>query len=127
MATEGPRRSTRVRTQVKSYADEQAEEGDNAVKAKTSKAKRKSNADDDEVETKKPSKKAKKAAKSTGVDDDGTGTDEGERPPKATSSKPRRTATNSSWHGDAAERRIAVTNRNIRRIAEGQEERRLRR
>lgn len=127
MATDEPRRSTRVRTQVKSYADEQAEERDKVVKAKASKGKRKSNADDDEVQTKKPAKKAKKAAKSTDVDDDTTATNAGARAAKASSSKPKRTATNSSWHGDAAERRIAVTNCNIRRLAEGQEERRLRR
>jgi hypothetical protein len=49
MATEGPRRSTRVRTQTKSYAQEQAEERDNAAQAKISKGKRKSIPDDDEA------------------------------------------------------------------------------
>ncbi len=72
MATEGPRRSTRVRTQVKSYADEQAEERDNAVKAKAPKGKRKSIPDDGDDEARKPAKKTKRAAKSTDANDDAT-------------------------------------------------------
>ena len=127
MAAEGPRRSTRVRTQVKSYADEQAEERDNAVKAKASKGKRKSITEDNEVEDTKPAKKVKKSANSTDNNDDATASSAGKKRAKAPSSKPKRTATNSSWHGDAAERRIAVANRNTRRLASGQEETRLRR
>lgn len=108
MATEGPRRSTRVRTQVKSYAVKQAEEHDG-------KRKRKLDPTDADVDTEKPAKKNKKTAKST--DAEGV----------ASSSAPMRTQSNSSWHGDAAERRIAVKNRNVPRLAPGQKETRLRR
>lgn len=117
MATEGSRRSTRVRTQVKTYAEEQA---DNVVKAAAPKRKRKSDTADEEVESKKPAKKTKEAPKPNGPDDSVAVS------APAKKAKPSRTATNRSWHGDAAERRIAVNNRNIRRLVPGQEETRER-
>lgn len=130
MVTEGPRRSGRVRTLVKSYADEQAEEIDRgkAAKAESSKRKRETTPDEDEdvPSTKKPAKKTKKAAKSTHADETAT-TSAKTTEAKASSSKPPRTTSNRSWHGDAAESRIAATNRTIRKLAPGQEERRLRR
>ena len=121
MATEAPRRSTRVRTQVKSYADEQADDVANRKRKSTSQ-------DVTESATKKPAKKSKKTQKTQ----DSDGYEEDVAPPitqkasKAASNKPKRTATNSSWHGEAAQRRIAATNRKVKRLAPGQEETRLR-
>ena len=123
MATQEPRRSGRVRKQVKSYADEQAED---VATASSSKRKRDTTQDEEEAPKKKPNKKTKQAQKSTDADEATTISEKVIKPAKASSSKPSRTATNSSWHGDAAERRIKANNRNVRKLAPGQEERRLR-
>ena len=123
MSVQEPRRSGRVRTQVKSYADEQA--GD-VAKANSSKRKRVTAQEEEAAPQKKSSKKRKHGEKSTDADETAAPSEKATGPAKASSSKPTRTATNSSWHGDAAERRIKANNRNVRKLAPGQEERRLR-
>ena len=125
MATEGLRRSTRVRKQVKSYADEQAEYNAVVFDAAPPKRKRKAPVDDhDSIEIAKPAKKPTKKSKEEG-DAKGEGASS-IKAAKASSSKPKRTVTNKSWHESAAERRIAVNNRNVRKLAPGQQETRLR-
>ena len=127
MAEEGLRRSTRVRKPVKSYAVEQAEESELALSAPPPKLKRKHSEDDENAdsETPKPAKtKMSKASKQTESDSaDGNGV----KAPKALSSKAKRTSTNSSWHADAAERRIAARNRNVKQLMPGDQETRLKR
>ena len=130
MATEGLRRSTRIRKPVKSYAAEQAEEDEAPLKAAPTKRKRKAatDGDDDEdsVDTAKPAKKAPKKAKSTKQNETDDAEERPKKAAKASSSKAKRTATNRSWHADAAERRIAVNNRNVTKLRPGQQEARLR-
>jgi hypothetical protein len=124
MATQEPRRSGRVRKQVKSYANEQAED---VATASSSKRKRETTQGEEEAPKKKSNKKIKQAQKWSDADETTTTSEKSTKSAKASSSKPRRAATNSSWHGDAAERRIKANNRNIRKLAPDQEERRLRR
>ena len=135
METDGVRRSTRVRKPVKTYAVEQAEENDLifANAPLEPKRKRKAPLDDEhsDSETSKPTKKAAKNMKSktTQIDDDDAadGATTSSKPTRAASlSKPKRASTNSSWHASAAERRIAVSKRNVRQLSPGEEETRLR-
>ena len=149
METESLRRSTRVRKPVKHYAAEQAEEDEIVLSAPPPKRKKKATAEDDDANTFENSKPAKKATKKTTTHDDVANRDEDSKPSKnntnktrvikqvyatdegpvvaeaSSKPKPKRTATNSSWHADAAERRIAVRNRNVRQLAPGQTETRL--
>lgn len=129
MATEGVRRSTRKRIQVKSYAEEQAEDSAVAIEAAPPKRKRKApsnNDGDDEIDTTGPITRASEKSKTSKEGNAALKEDSSRKSAKAASSKPKRTATNVSWHESAAVRRIAVNNRNIRQLVPGQQEKRLR-
>ncbi|KAK5133978.1 hypothetical protein LTR08_007098 [Meristemomyces frigidus] len=143
MATEGLRRSTRVRTAVKSYADEQAEKDSELAlnaplkrKKKTADAdestsgapptkRKKKSGDEDEaysapdlaldVTTRKRGKKAKSTKAAT---DDLT-----EAKPRK---KPKKAAADVSWHAAAAETRIARNIQRIEPLAPGEDKERLR-
>ncbi|KAK5115004.1 hypothetical protein LTR85_010042 [Meristemomyces frigidus] len=132
MATEGLRRSTRVRKTVKSYAVEQAEETDElALKAPPPKRKKKNAATDDadvqitvpdmssDVEVTKAIKNGSKKVKvsKTIVDE----------PASSQPSKKRKKVTaNTNWHAEAAENRIIRTKQQTKKLAPGKEETRLR-
>jgi hypothetical protein len=81
-----------MRTQVKTYAEEQAED----VVKPAWKRKRTSDPDDEEAETKKPAKKTRKAVKSNDTDENASASTPTKKASKASSSKPARTATNRS-------------------------------
>lgn len=142
MAVESLRRSTRARKPVQSYAAEQAENEDDAVKTKTaSKGKKKRTIkevdvyDGDDAYTntievaasspaKKPKKKTKKSAE---YDDDDVREDGSIKKGLSLFFAGHDVAPEgSSWHADAAERRIASSKRQISKLAQGQEETRLR-
>lgn len=136
MATQDVRRSTRVRKPVKSYAAEQAQQAEEAeelaLSAPPSKRKKKgANKVDTDVgyspadaspeakvakTTKKPGRKAKVSKQ---IEDD---------PAPSQPSKKRKIAatTNTSWHASAAENRIIRTKQQIKTLAPGKEEKRMR-
>ena len=101
------------------------------LKTQPNKRKRKSVVDNDddfaEMEATKPTKKAGKKSKLAEQDEDTTEKKTStKKTPKASLSKPKRTTTDSSWHADAAERRIAANERKVQQVQPGQAEKRLR-
>lgn len=129
--TEGPRRSTRSRKQVKTYAEEQAEQNDVATHTIPQKGKRKKPIDSDEEtkvfkpekSTKKASKKKKTEEESSDEQDENIGKTRVRKGVKRLVYKVE--AEPENWHADAAERRIAVAKRNVQKLYPGEEETRL--
>ena len=117
------RRSTRVRKAVKTYAEEQAVHAEEPASAPPPKRKRKKpDNDEDEESVPEPTKKASKK-KVKDNNDDAAAVSETKKAYKAP--KPRVDAP--SWHAEVSAKRIAANNRNVRRLAPGQAEKRLRR
>lgn len=138
-AEEGLRRSTRAKEQVKSYAAQQAGSEDSAARSKpASKGKKKRaakdandndvevyDADGDFVMTGKSKKKAKKSSEVKGGDEtreDGSS----KKGPSLFFEGAGPTPGDSHWHADGAERRIATSKRNVKKLAPGKQETRLR-
>lgn len=142
MAVEGLRRSTRARKPVQSYAAEQAENEDENVKTKQApKGKTKRSIkevdvyDGDETYTNtievagsSPAKKPKKKTKKSAEHEDGDVHEDGSIKEGLSLffADHDVAAQGSSWHADAAERRIASSKRQIKKLGAGQEETRLR-
>lgn len=142
MATEGVRRSGRTRKQVKTYAEEQAEENDIAAAAAPPAKRRKkvikeeadfsehAEANDDAFLAPAP-KRAKKATQAV-IDPSADNYNDflvGKTSTASTSlpkSKLRLPKDDGNWHADTAEQRIARTKSKVRALMPGQEETRLR-
>ncbi|KAK4549665.1 hypothetical protein LTR36_004966 [Oleoguttula mirabilis] len=136
MATDGLRRSTRVRRAVKSYAAEQAEEADElALKGPPTKRKKKiADADDADVQfaaadassevevTKVIKKRGKKTKVSKEIVDEPVPSQPSKKRKKAASTAKR----DNDWHASAAENRIIRTKQQTKKLAPGAEETRLR-
>lgn len=133
---EGLRRSTRARKQVKSYAAEQAENED-AEKKPVTKRKRKQTVEqidaeerdedytsDDVVQESAPKKKSKKK-KSVEKDPDTREDGSIKKGPSLFFEGGNNASEGASWHASAAERQIAASRRNLKKLKPGQKETRL--
>lgn len=136
MAVAGLRRSTRARKPVKSYAEEQAEANHDVAdqppskKRKTASHPKQLEAKDSEYESegeeltvKSSGSKKSKASKKSAGDSPVTGWTKKGRSVFVVD--PKTIPTDTSWHASAAERRIAVRQRDVRHLAPGEQETRL--
>jgi hypothetical protein len=109
MAEAGLRRSTRARTQVKTYAEEQAEEA-GVIVEKPKRNGKKSNAHGEDAYL--DVKSSKVVCPET-------------QPPKKKKTTATASTSAADWHNDAATRRVEKRMRDIRRVAPGRKETRL--